>query len=764
MSEAARTFPRADEQNHRILRTNGTRPSSAPSPLQVIAKVEPLTSARALRGPFDYLLPARLDGVGVGSLLLVPFGPRRVPGVVVALTEQSDLPPDRLAEPVAALGAGVPPELVELALWTAREYCSTPSRGLQLVLPPGTGRRAKGPVRPRTELLVSATAAAAEALAGGERLGTKQRAVLELLAGAAQGENLTLGAELAAAEIGAADRATIRRLEDRGLVRTREVERSRRPVVTSVGEVRGPVRLTADQRRAVARITSAEGGRFLLHGVTGSGKTEVYLAAVDAALDRGEGAIVLVPEIGLTPQTVGRFRERFGDLVALTHSQLSAGERADEWRRLRTGAARICVGPRSAVFAPVEDLGLIVIDEEHDASYKQEGDPRYDARHVARRRAELSGATLVAGTATPRPETWVELEHIELPERVDSRPLPEVELLDMRERSGRAGALHDRTRAELERLRADGGKAIVLVNRRGYAPHLSCRSCGRAWGCPECDVSLVVHRRDGRLACHHCGHRERLPSDCPDCGSVSLSRFGAGSERIESEIAEVLAPIPVFRLDSDAAAGGEGHAGVLRRFQEAESAVLVGTQMVAKGHDFSDVTLSVVLDADASLRFPDFRAEERTFALVSQLAGRSGRGEAGGRVLVQTLAPDAASIAAASRHDSAGFVSGELERRRELAYPPFASLVRVELTAEAVADAERAAAALAARIEPALPEGAVLLGPAPRFRLRGRERRQLLVKSGKRAGAVAAVRDAVEAAASARELRGLQVSVDVDPQ
>ncbi len=728
-----------------------------------IAKVEPLTTARALRGPFDYLLPPRLSEVGVGSVLLVPFGPRKIHGVVVDLAETSDLPRERLAEPIAALGAGVPPELVELALWTAAEYCSTPARGLGLVLPPGTGR-SRGPVKPRTELRIAATPAAAEALADGMRLGSRQRAVLEALGVLDEGPAKLLGEELAAAELEAADRATIRRLEDRGLVRTREVEVSRRPEVASIGAVRGPVELTKDQRRAVDAIESARGSRFLLNGVTGSGKTEVYLAVVQAALGRGEGAIVLVPEIGLTPQTMGRFRERFGDRVALMHSQLSDGERADEWRRLRTGEAQICVGPRSAVFAPVGSLGLIVVDEEHDASYKQEGDPRYDARHVARKRAELCGATLVAGTATPRPESWLELERLDLPERVDSQPLPEVEILDMRERSGRSGPLHQSTLDALQALRAESGKAIVLVNRRGYAPHLSCRSCGRAWGCPECDVSLVVHRHAGRLACHHCGHGEPLPATCPDCGSVSLAQAGVGSERIADELAEILSPIPIMRLDSDSASGGSGHLGVLRRFQEASSAVLVGTQMVAKGHDFADVTLSVVLDADASLRFPDFRAEERTFALVAQLAGRSGRGEAGGRVLVQTLAPDAPSIVAASRHDAAGFLAGELERRRELNYPPYASLIRIELTAEAESDAEAAAAGLAARLGPALPAAATLLGPAPRFRLRGRNRRQLLVKSPDRAAAVRSVRDAVEAAVGARELRQVSVSVDVDPQ
>jgi primosomal protein N' (replication factor Y) len=415
------------------------------------------------------------------------------------------------------------------------------------------------------------------------------------------------------------------------------------------------------------------------------------------------------------------------------------------------------------VFAPVRDLGLIVVDEEHDASYKQEQDPRYDARDVARRRAEATGATLVAGTATPRPESWLELERLELPRRVDARPLPPVEVLDMRERHGAAGPLHPRTLEALEGIRAAGGKAILLVNRRGFAPHLSCRSCGRAWECPDCDVSLVLHRADALLHCHHCGHAEPAPSTCPDCGSVGVARRGAGSERIEAELAEMLSPLPIVRLDSDSTARRGGHLALLRRFQELDSGVLVGTQMVAKGHDFSDVTLSVVLDADATLRFPDFRAEERTFALVSQLAGRSGRGEAGGRVLVQTLAPDAPSIAAAARHDSAGFLAGELERRRELGYPPFGHLVRIELTAERAGEVQAAAELIADRLRPSLPPDVALLGPAPRFRLRGRHRRQLLVKSSERAPAAGAVRETVEGVASERVLRSVSLSVDVDP-
>jgi primosomal protein N' (replication factor Y) (superfamily II helicase) len=737
-----------------------------------VAKVEPLTTARALRGPFDYRLPERMDGVGVGSVLLVPFGRRRVLGVVVELAARSELPPERLAEPLEALEAGVPAELVRLALWVGREYCSTPARGLQLALPPGTGASGR-PTQPRLELRAELTEAGRAAIDARERLGARQRAVVEALTAAeaspdAAGSGMS---SLKLAQVCGAQRATLRRLEERGLVHLAEAEVRRRPRLTRIGERSGDVRLTSDQEHAAGAISSAIAAGvgspragFLLHGVTGSGKTEVYLAAAQAALERGRGAIVLVPEIALTPQTVSRFSARFGDSVALLHSRLGAGARYDEWRRLRSGEARVCVGPRSAVFAPVRDLGLVVIDEEHDAGYKQEGDPRYDARRVARRRAAEAGAVLVAGTATPRPESWPELDHLELPRRVDGRELPAVEVLDMRGSDRRAGPLHSRARDALDGLRRSGGKAIVLLNRRGWAPHLCCRSCGRAWECPHCDVSLVVHRNEERLACHHCGHAEPIPESCPECGSVTLARAGTGTERLESVLTESLDPLRVFRLDSDTAGGAGAHLEILRSFQEAPSGVLLGTQMVAKGHDFADVVLSVVLDADATLRFPDFRAEERAFALVAQLAGRSGRGEAGGRVLVQTLAPEAEPIRAAARHDAAGFVAGELERRRALRYPPFSHLVRIELTAPEAPDAERAAAWVRGALEGTLPDGTELLGPAPRFRLRARHRRQLLLKGRDRDPLVNAVREAVDAAACERALRGCAISVDVDPQ
>jgi primosomal protein N' (replication factor Y) len=608
---------------------------------------------------------------------------------------------------------------------------------------------------------VEATEEGLEAIAGGERLGLRQRAVLRALAAGPR------RARQLAASAGS-DRATLRRLEARGLIRTREVERRRRHDSAGVGAVRGEVELTLDQRSALKAVIGAlpapeersESRSFLLHGVTGSGKTEVYLEAAGAALERGRGAIVLVPEIALTPQTMDRFRRRFGDSVALLHSRMPAGARYDEWRRLRSSEARICVGPRSAVFAPVADPGLIVIDEEHDSSYKQESDPRYDAREVARWRAADAGALLVCGTATPRPESWHELDRLELPSRVDGRSLPPVEIIDMR--GGVAGPLHPRTRQAFLEVARQGRKAILLINRRGWSTHLTCRSCGHAWQCHECDVSLVLHR-DGGLRCHHCGHAEPRPEACPECSSVTIARVGSGTQRVEAELAELLAPLEIFRLDSDSAAGRD-HGDLLRRFEAADSGVLVGTQMVAKGHDFPDVTLSVILDADGALRLPDFRSEERTFALITQLAGRSGRGEAGGRVMVQALATGAPSIRHAARHDSAGFLAEELERRRALRYPPFSHLIEIALGGRDEAPVERAAETVRELVADHLSKDDELLGPAPLFRLRGKHRRRLLIKSGHRHGSVATVREAVATAVRDRALRELSISVDVDPQ
>jgi primosomal protein N' (replication factor Y) len=691
-------------------------------PVPAIAKVEPLTTARALRGPFDYLRP---DGVEVGALLRVPFAGREVDGVVVGLATHSELPAQRLAAPLRVLERSLPADLVELAGWMAREYCSTFARAVGLMLPPAGTRE-------RTALWAQPAPAAP-----GGRLTERQRALLDSLPRFA-GDDL----------------AALRRLERRGLVAI--APRARRRVVAhaAVGATaQRPPELTPAQAAVLSEVEGAVAKgvheALLLHGVTGSGKTEVYLRAVGAALQRGCSAIVLVPEIALTPQIVTRFVARFGDTVAVLHSRLSDGERHDEWLRLRRGQARVCVGPRSAVFAPLADLGLIVVDEEHDASYKHEGDPRYDARGVAARRAAQAGAVLVAGSATPRPESVHALRRLRLPERVDGRPLPPVEVIDMRDS---AAALHPRSLHAL----SDEPKAIVLLNRRGWSNFLECRSCGRGWRCPDCDVALVLHRAAGTMACHHCGHRERVPRTCPDCGSVSLARHGTGTERLGEELRAL--GLEVFRLDADAGAAGP----VLAAYSAASRGVLLGTQVVAKGHDFPDVGLGVVVDADATLRFPDFRAEERTFSLVTQLAGRAGRGRSG-RVLVQTLEPGSPAIVAAARHDADAFLAGELARREALRYPPFSDLIRVVCSAP---EQTGGAAAAAGAVREALgePPGARVLGPAPLFRLRRRERSQLMVKATDRAGTIAAVGAAVARADADRAHRAVAFSVDVDPQ
>jgi primosomal protein N' (replication factor Y) len=636
------------------------------------ASVYPLVTARALARPFTYLA----DGVEKGSVVTVPFGRARRRGVVVELGDEA---PDQV-EPVAVekvLGS-VPPRLVDLALWLADYYGSTPARALALIAPDAPTRRAGAHRRePPGEL---------------------------------EGED-------------------------------------------------APAELTAEQEQALERITGAldgEGGTFLLYGATGSGKTEVYLRACAEALVRGLGAIVLVPEIALTPQALGRFRARFGEQVALLHSGLTEAERRDERERISAGEARVVVGARSAVFAPVAGLGLICVDEEQDSSYKQESDPRYDARTVAVKRAALEGAVAVFGSATPRPESWQALERLELGGRLGRR-LPAVRVVDLRRESGYP--LSAPLLEELGGVADRGEKAILLLNRRGVAPAIHCRACGVTRRCPDCDVALTLHA-EGLLHCHHCGRREQTPKLCPECGSPDLARLGAGTQRVEAELAARLPELERFRLDADAVTKPSVLAQTLARFAAAERAVLVGTQMVAKGHHFAGVSLAAVVDADTGMALPDFRAEERAFQLITQLAGRSGR-DAPGRVLVQSYQPDSRPVALAARHDVEEFLAGELERRRALGYPPFQHLVRIVVSGKGSDEPT----ALLSELRAGLDRGdAELLGPAPLLRLRGRYRAQLLAKTANPRPLASLAGRLLSAAAPAMRRDGLAVSVDVDPQ
>ncbi|MGA8891586.1 MAG: primosomal protein N', partial [Anaeromyxobacteraceae bacterium] len=500
-----------------------------------------------------------------------------------------------------------------------------------------------------------------------------------------------------------------------------------------------PLPLTTDQSAALSRIAGAAGSfrTFLLHGVTGSGKTEVYLHAIARARAAGQGALVLVPEIALTPQLAGRFRARFGDQVALLHSGLSDRERHGEWLRLRRGEARICVGVRSAVFAPVQDLGIVVVDEEHDPSFKQDDGPGYNARDLAVVRAREEGTVCVLGSATPSLETLEnaragKYERIELPRRIDDRPLPEVRIVDLsRIRKGTPlpGLLSPALEGALRSTVQAGRQAILFLNRRGFQTLVLCRDCGREERCPNCAVSMTLHARRGVLLCHYCGATERMNRTCPDCGG-ERGGVGVGTEQVEAAVRELLPDARVARMDRDAVGGAADVAELLARFARREVDVLVGTQMVTKGHDFPGVTLVGVVLADTALALPDFRAAERTFQLLTQVAGRAGRGDDPGQVLVQTFHPHSPAVAFAVGHDYAGFAEVELDRRRTLGYPPFGRMLAVRVEGSETG-ARRTAEALGEAARPALAAGVSMLGPAPAAieRIRGKWRWHLLFRA-----------------------------------
>jgi primosomal protein N' (replication factor Y) len=641
-----------------------------------LASVYPLVSTRSLARPFTYDVP---DGMGKGAVVAVRLGRSATRGVVADVGV--DAPPGVEPATVGRLLDEIPAPLVDLALWVADYYGSTPARALELVAPVRRSPRGERP----------------------------SPAVRESL----------------------------------------EAERE-------------PAALTADQRAAIERIVSAldegMGEHVLLEGPTGSGKTEVYLQACAAALERGLGTIVLVPEIALAPQTLGRFRQRFGDLVAILHSSLGAAERRDERDRIARGEARVVVGARSAVFAPMRGVGLIVVDEEHDTAYKQESDPRYDARTVAAKRAALEGAVAVYGSATPRPESWARLPRSSLGSRIGA-PLPPVKLVDLRREAGYP--LSAPLLGALGRLVEEGGRAILLLNRRGVAPAIHCRACGLSRRCPLCDVALTLHA-DEALHCHHCGRVEQVPRHCPACGSVELARIGAGTQRLEAELAKHVPELARFRLDADLSTRPGAVRETIERFRAADRSVLVGTQMVAKGHHVPGVALAAVVDADTGLSLPDFRAEERTFQLVTQLAGRSGR-DAPGRVLVQTFQPDATPLRHAVNHDVAGFLAGELERREALGYPPYRHLVSVLVAGPEPGAPLAALRELRARVAEVGIE-ADLLGPAPVLRLRGRHRAQLLAKTAQPRSVARLVSTLLAAATRTMRRDGLTAVVDVDPQ
>jgi len=649
---------------------------------------------------FTYRVPPAMT-LHVGQRVEVPFGFRNKEGIVVGFSETCDLPEEKMKSVTAPLEdyAAILPSLLTLAQRMADHAHCPLAETLRLMLP---AEMRGGRVQVKQQPVVQLALPPEQLPQAMERQGRsqKRRMLLRLLG---DGEKHAVGdLKLLVRE----PLEALRQLEAMGMVRLWLEEVLRSPGGDTRVEPTEDYPLTPSQREVLSVVTPelAKGqGRFLLHGVTGSGKTEVFIHLVRQVLQSGRAAMILVPEIALTPQMVSWFRGRFGAVAAVIHSRLSAGERFDEWRRIRRGDARVVIGARSAVFSPVENLGLIVVDEEHETTYLSDHHPRYDAREVAAWRCENEGATLLLASATPSILSFAKARRgdytlLEMPGRVHNRPLPQVEVVDMRKeldqgnRSIFSGAL---TRS-LQACMRQNQQAMLLMNRRGYNSFISCRSCGHVMKCPNCDVAMTYHVQygDGQLHCHYCGHVEPPPETCPQCASKYIRYFGAGTQKVEEELKKLFPDIGIVRMDVDTTSGKDGHAKLLDEFRSGRARILVGTQMIAKGLDFPRVTLVGVVAADMTLNLPDYRARERTFQLLTQVAGRAGRGELPGQVIIQTYKPEDETILAAASQDYRSFFEQEFARRRSGLYPPFTILARLLVESPSEQAAQRRATEL----------------------------------------------------------------------
>jgi primosomal protein N' (replication factor Y) len=695
---------------------------------------------RSIHRELDYGVPELLaEKIGIGSRVRVPFRERSALATVVGLLEESDAQGIR---PIEALVGDAPilsEKLIELARWMAVYYCC-PIETVMRSLLPQVIRRAE--VGWKKQLFVSAAKEIdADEIEKLRRRAPKQAELLEAVA--------KLGKPIAAAELlrqTSLDNQTLRALEKRGFVVLREEAVARDPHADEQFIASTDLTLNEEQAAALAAVEEAlaapeKAKPILLHGVTGSGKTEIYLQAIQATLARGKTAIVLVPEISLTPQTVERFKSRFAEtqeMVAVLHSHLSEGERHDEWHKIHAGRARIVVGARSAVFAPLENLGLIVVDEEHETSYKQEDAPRYHARDVAVVRAKLEGCAVLLGTATPSLESYHNATQnkyrlVKLTQRVDNCQMPLMRIVDLRlaRRKEKAAAiLSEKLRKAITDRLEKHEQTILFLNRRGFSTSLLCSNCGEARDCPNCSVALTFHRGAARLSCHLCGHTAVVPKRCPACSQDALIYSGFGTEKVESNVAHLFPTAVVRRMDADSMTRKDAYRETLRAFRAGKIDILVGTQMIAKGLHFPNVTLVGIINADLSLRMPDFRAGERTFQLLTQVAGRAGRGETPGEVFVQTYAPFHPSIQFARHHDFVGYFHQELEMREHFNFPPFRHAILITVRSAHEGRAKLSAETIARRLKEALPPEFILSAPspAPLEKLQGQFRFHILMR------------------------------------
>jgi primosomal protein N' (replication factor Y) len=663
----------------------------------------------------DYRIPTGMEGgVAVGSRVRVPLRTRLVPATVVAVLDESDAPGVREIAEVLGETPLIRPVLLQLARWMADYYCCPEEVALRSVLPEVIRRAEVGPkIRAFVQLRAGVTEEEISAVA---RRAPKQAEALRAMAAA--------GGEVEVAQYDRL-RSAFLALERRGLavIAARAVARDPEGVFLESGALG----LNEEQSRAFEAVTAAidhpdTARPVLLFGVTGSGKTEVYLQAIRHALDRGRTALVLVPEISLTPQTVERFKSRFAEIqreVAVMHSHLSEGERRDEWHKIHSGAARIVIGARSAVFAPLDRLGLIVVDEEHETSYKQEEAPRYQARDVAVVRASMEPCAVLLGSATPSMETYHNTETgkyrlVRLNQRIDDRRMPLIRVVDMRQSNRKRGAdpiISPLLAVAVQRRLDRGEQCILFLNRRGYAPSVICTACGHVCHCPNCSVALTFHRADDRILCHICGHTERAPRSCPSCQDPNIRHAGIGTQRVEEAVKRSFPKARIARMDADAMSRKGAYRETLGQFKAGEIDILIGTQMIAKGLHFPNVTLVGIVNADVGLHVADFRAGERTFQLLTQVAGRAGRGETEGEVLVQTFTPFSPSIQHARHHDFEGYWEQESQFRERFGYPPFTRAVLLTIRSRVAEKAEFCAQTVCRRLREALPDG-ITLGDA----------------------------------------------------
>jgi primosomal protein N' (replication factor Y) len=731
----------------------------------VVARV---TLEIALRKEFDYLIPPELAGrVEVGTRVKVPFGRRQVLGCVTALAGSSKH--DALKPILKVIGAQslVTPRVLELARWMADYYCCAPETALKSVLPDAVRKEKEG----WRERLV------ARVLPGGEGVDNLTKRQTEIYHVIEEKRSIALQELL---RLTGTTPQTVRKLEDKNLIEIAPQISERDPYANEQIVPTEPLTLNAEQATALEKINAGRGDYFLLYGVTGSGKTEVYLQAIARALEEGKGAIVLVPEISLTPQTVERFKARFNSgplqtLVAVLHSHLSTGERHDEWHKIRQGRAKIVIGARSAIFAPVEPLGLIIVDEEHENSYKQEESPRYHARDVAVVRGQRENAIVVLGSATPSMESYHNVRRgkytlLELPHRVDDKQMPLVRVLDMRTEKSKGDKgppiFSQRLKDAIHHRLEANEQTILFLNRRGFATSMQCPDCGFVAECPNCSLSLTYHRHEQALRCHICGHQDRAPLCCPNekCRSPKIRFHGLGTQKVEDVLRKLFPKANVCRMDSDALKRKDDFRRILGDFKRGKIDILVGTQMIAKGLHFPRVTLVGIVYADTGLHLADFRAGERTFQLLTQVAGRAGRGDVEGEVVVQTFSPVHPAIQFARRHDFEGFFEAEMEFREQLGYPPFTRAALLTLRGRNEDKVKFSADHLKRELEKLatdFPE-LIIAGPAPAPLLRAENfyRYQIMLRLGQ----MSALSRRLAALAAALTLPDdVILTIDIDP-